>query len=389
MIGIGLSIPISAVHRGGGAPNPATIPGIYNYNTSYLANWRTGRAAQRAGTRNAIVSFAGDSTTAGSGGGSPGGLDNSVAGGYIPQLAALVSGASWQSFFGDHNGLGNGNTTPLTQLDSRITYGGGWTGTEAAGHTSFPCAGGPMIVTLTGGRLTFTPTKPIDTVKVFAPTNTDLTNQTIDFDGTGAGTLTTQTALGITSATFSTTLGTHTIGATGSNSYLGGMYAYNSAVKEISLVNLGWNSGTAADWSTGDNSSGLPWAPLTTLPIWPGAPDLTFIDLTINDWIAATDVPTWSGQIQSIITVAKTTGDVVLMTGVPSDTGQVSTVTQQAFVTALKALAVSNNCVMIDWTAAWGSWTAANGSGWMFDVFHPNHIGYGKQAAQLAILLNS
>jgi hypothetical protein len=370
--------------------------GLYNYNAAYLAKWRAGRAAQRAGTRNAIVSFIGDSTTAGIGGGTgTPAFTNLSARGFIPQAAALITGASWQSFFSDHNmQSAAGSETPLPTIDARVVFGGTWQGTEnpAGNNSPLPCAGGPMLVNIgSSSRLTFTPTIPIDTVNVYVPTNTGILNPAIDFDGTSAGTMTTNLgAGGVLTGTFTVALGYHTIGFTGASpSFIGGMYAYNSAVKEISLINFGWGSSFALDWSSGNLSSGKPWAPLTTLPIWPAAPDLTFISLTINDWVAGTDITTWSGQMQAIITAAKAVGDVVLMTGVPSNTSSSSTIAQQLFVTELKSLAVSNNCIMIDWTSAWGSWSSANSNGWMYDNLHPNYVGYGQQAVMISSLLNS
>jgi lysophospholipase L1-like esterase len=180
--------------------------------------------------------------------------------------------------------------------------------------------------------------------------------------------------------TFTTTLGNHTLNLVWASgeTYAAHVIAYNSAAKEISIYNMGWGSSVANDWL----GSASPWSAFNYLPTL--TPDLTIIDLTINDAAAGTDIPTYKTALQSLITNVQSTGDIILMSGSPIDpiaTGH-SLATQQAYVDAMKAVALSANVPMIDTFSLFGStWAGPNASGWMFsDGVHPDTLGYTQIA---------
>ena len=97
--------------------------------------------------------------------------------------------------------------------------------------------------------------------------------------------------------------------------------------------------------------------------------------------------------MQTLITAAKASGDVILMSGVPSSTTQASQAAQQSFVTALQNLAVSNSVPMLDiwtsWYGASGGWTSNNALGEMYDTLHPNGRGYPDLENQAFLMLRA
>jgi hypothetical protein len=71
-------------------------------------------------------------------------------------------------------------------------------------------------------------------------------------------------------------------------------------------------------------------------------------------------------------------GDVVLETWIPSAITATTTATQQAYLAAIYALAVTNGLDVIDHFAAWGSYEISNPYGYYSDNTpgHPTKIGY-------------
>ena len=77
------------------------------------------------------------------------------------------------------------------------------------------------------------------------------------------------------------------------------------------------------------------------------------------------------------------THDVILMSGVPSQTTVASQAVQATYVAAMNSLAVTNGIMFIDiWNLMnSGSWAANNSAGLMSDNEHPNETGYGEIAS--------
>lgn len=231
------------------------------------------------------------------------------------------------------------------------------------------------------GTLSFTPPNNVDTFVFYYPTNTTLGSCTVQIDS-GATTSVNENlpAGGYTSVTLTASLGSHTFNVNWASGvcFWASIVGYNSSSKEISIYNMGWAASLAANW----DASTYGWDPINAIALV--APDLTFIDLTINDWNAGTNLSTYSAEIQALITAAKASGDVILMSGNPSDPtfgSDASLATQQTYVAAMETLAYSNNVPMIDvWTLFGGTWSGPNTSGWMFDSLHPNGTGYGMIA---------
>lgn len=373
---------------GSGSPN---IVGLFNYNQAFLSNWFAGLAAQNAGTRNATVICVGDSTTAGWGGQGSAAQTNSIAYSYPAKLALLLGNGASSSWFGDKNTLiGGAGTISLPIFDARVSLGS-WTQTNSS--TTASTLGGSMLraSSAAGGPLALTPTNPVDTFDIYWAQNVTLGSMTAQIDSGATTPINENGAMGVNKTTVTAALGIHTLNLNWVSGlvFVVGVVAYNSTQKEISIINAGWSgsdvSATAGiGWNMNTSSS---WDPLTFLRTL--SADLVIIDLTINGWTAANSTGTDQANTQNIITAAQATGaSVLLMTGVPSQISTAPTVQQQTWVTMVKALAVTNNCVCIDWTANFGSWVAANAAGEMFDSLHPNGFGYSVQAPLIAQILS-
>ncbi len=85
--------------------------------------------------------------------------------------------------------------------------------------------------------------------------------------------------------------------------------AYQSAIPGIRVGNIAVSGSTTTTWSGNDS--------INAISAW--APDLTVIMLGINDALAGTSVADWGTAIQRIMNTAVLTGDVLVMSVVPSD----------------------------------------------------------------------
>jgi lysophospholipase L1-like esterase len=167
-----------------------------------------------------------------------------------------------------------------------------------------------------------------------------------------------------------------------------GLSFYNSTQKAIEVWNAGWGGSTSTVW----NAAAQVWEPAAMLATY--AVDLTVICLTINDWIGAVSGATHTTNLDVLIAAAKTSGDVILMTGAPTLIATASQANQDAILQAQRALAVKHNVPLIDISARWGSQIAAadplNG---YFDVtndgVHPGVLGNADIAqAVFSVVVN-
>ena len=179
--------------------------------------------------------------------------------------------------------------------------------------------------------------------------------------------------------------------ASGGAQHVIGAWMFDGTNREIAVFN-GSRSGWKASDATGAAGGGGPEnSPLQVVDQL--QPDLTIICLTINDWANAVSVSSWQTSMQTLITKAKATGDVILMSGVPSNITTTTQANQQAFVTALKSLAASNGVPMLDiwtrWYGAGAGWSSNKALGWMYDDLHPSATGYADIANEVFAMLRA
>lgn len=337
-----------------------------------LTNWRAAVAAANAGTgpRKTLL-VVGDSTTMGqgSGTGGSGNLNGAYPNDWVSGLATKLKAKVPTCFNTVLNSQASAIAYPT--YDPRVTLGANWTNTQG----SFA---GTMFKYTTGAvnNFTFTPTDAFDTIIVTAVQINGNGTATINVDGgSSLGTISFSNApQRLFKYTFTVPKGTHTINIVPNNDatfFLPMVQTYDSTTPAIDIVQAGSAGATAQTFVPSTNV----WDPLNFLKFI--APVLTIIDLTINDSNSQTLLATYSANIQTIITAAKLSGDVMLMVGPPSNTIQATNGTLDTYIAALQTLAASNGCSLgVNMKALWGSYLAIQGTFPYFDGLHCQQSGY-------------
>lgn len=343
--------------------------------------WAAAKAAVIAGTRNAKIVFMGDSTTAGFGG-QPAGYPGAQPFSYPMQMAPLLANSGVQTFTGTNN-VSTGGGPTQDGYDSRFSvYSANW------GPASTTLAGEFLSNLADTTALSFTPTLAFDTLDVYSAAQAGLGTFTTDVDGGAVLATVVQDnggAAAYVKTTVSCALGTHTINfkRVSGTVYIGAFVAYKSSVKQVTFHIAGWAGGKAADLSDHAFSNAY-----TSIGALKGiAPDLTVLCCTINDWQANSALAQYKSDIQNIITAAKLSGDVLMMSGFPTAAVITSVAQQQTFIDAYAALAASNGANLINLTKLFGSWEAANTASEAYDNSHPNSTGYAVIAAKVSAYL--
>ncbi len=354
-----------------------STPGVTNFDPAILPKARAAMAKVRAGAARMKIAFIGDSTSAGLGGGT-GGANNATGGrnasfptGVAKQLAAVGVPAVSDAFFAD-GAIG-------VLGDTRVTYGTGW---SVGGPGTL---GGGLISqsTTTATSYAVTPSAAWNECDVYY-VNTDAGSAfTLDYSGAGTVAVTLTTGAALLKQAITPTLGNYTLNikatsVSGGAIYIAGVDCFNTTAPQVSV----WNWGISGNQSSNFIVTGNSWSTLTAIGYY--APDLTIIDIGINDETAAVSYATFYSNIQTIITKAKLSGDVILVMHHDASGHSTSELTT---LNAMRALSVANNLPLVNFMYRLGSWTQANSLGEMFDSFHGNATGYADEARMLANLL--
>lgn len=341
---------------------------LFNFRVNSLPKWRKSLANVRRGISNAVIAFVGDSTTRGQGSATTTGQ---ALNGFPVQLSNLLNAtpglkSGWQNIFGQAN-------TTITTFDSRIALTGTFT-------TASVCFGASPFRMGAAATMAFTPTVNCDTFDIYS-INNGTGRFTINLDGGATlATVNTTTNGAIVKTTVSGTLAAHTLncvwvsGAT----FVLGIDAYDSATKQVSCWNGGWLSATAANWN---GQVGL-FAPMLALRDYL-VPDLTIIDLGINNWSASADPTQFKSDMSNMLSIIRPTLDVVLKTPIPTQATATSLDTQRKFIQATYELAEAYDCPLVDCFTRWGSYEEANPLGFYNDDKHGSAIGYNDIASAL------
>jgi lysophospholipase L1-like esterase len=341
---------------------------LYNWKASNTRHWRNALATARAGTGYARLNCYGDSITQGS-----------------TSTPAPVWANSWP-------------TRLRTKLDN--TFGAAGTGV-----IHLPADGDDTRVVLNanGGQAwnTYDGFSPYATWGIYSPTNTTGASITVGpvqcdsftvhtFGTTGAGPLgisidggavtnypNTRTPNGPLAITVPAgALGMHTIKI---QVVAGGfiiVHGVEATIGSAGVRTTNWGCSSArADWlvagSTGADGSTTSGSLPFSFDLFP--PDLSIIAFGVNEYLQHTPVATYKANVQTIITKAKTFGDVLLLTGVPnqSTTGVPS---QGDLAAALYDLADTNDVPVLDIGDRMVSYAAS--AALMNPPTHPNTAGY-------------
>jgi lysophospholipase L1-like esterase len=368
----------------GFASAPETASGWFNVNSANMSKWRAAVAKVRAGTARGRILFVGDSTTMGAGAGTSGtaNLNGAYPKSWPADLAKLMNSAIPTSYNSLWSGLSSASASGITypNLDTRVTFGANWS------------LGAVSLFSYTTGaanNLAFTPPGQIDTVIVYMVQNGGTGTATFNVDGGASlGTITSAGVTSIVSYTATVTKGAHTINIVPNNNgsfFIQGIIAYDSTTPGVDFVQAGQYGATAANW----NNNGSPWNPGAYFAS--AQPNLSIICLTINDSnLGIANLPTYITNMQTVITLALAQGgDVLLMVGPPSNTTQATDGTLDAYISALRSLAVSNNLPMLDLKARWVSYAVTNPLMPYFDNLHPGAVGYQDEALAVSEILST
>lgn len=348
----------------GGAPTP---PG------SVLTKWFSALEGQTAGTTSPRLLLLGDSTTFGVGSNNGIGTDL-VTNNYPSVLTSLFSAnsrpAQSNAFIG-----GGSNIFERTMLnDPRVIPGAGW---GAATQTS--TFGNCLANTSNANVLSFTPTVNTDSFKVsYLRFTASTSTLRMNINGGANTDVSTVGANALLSQSITSTVGPRVLNISklsGASLFFASIEAWDSTKKEIAVLTAGWpgvRSSNAVDISQA-------WSPLNTINYY--TQDLTLVMIGINDWNNAVPVATYKSNMQTLIDTLKSgTGDVVLVTPVPTRTTVTPLATQQLYVTALQELAVTNSLQIFDLFSNWVSWEVSNPLGRYNDNIHPSSVGYSDVA---------
>jgi hypothetical protein len=351
-----------------------------------MPHWRSQLSKVKYGTGNARLCAVGDSTTFG--GGTTAG--NLIANSYPTQLAALLNTTygyktSWSACFGTGattSGCHNSDLRQVTGSDwaqdtSRLSLGGGTLRATTNGGTN-------------GGQVSITTLDTVDTFRLFYVVDSGQGTFTANIDGGTATLQSTSGTQGVGVLTLTAgAVAAHTLNyawSSGGAVNIIGWDAYDSTSHKVIVENMGSFGTIASQLADRTHAYGGGFS----APYQAVGCDLAITADGINDWAVGTSIPTFTTQMQNLITAEMGGGsDVALYSEIPSATSVASQATQSTYVEALRGLTLTNNNAntatgtplpYIDNWTAWGSYVNSSGNGWMSDTKHANAKGYGINA---------
>jgi hypothetical protein len=242
------------------------------------------------------------------------------------------------------------------------------------------------------GVLSFTPLRPFDTCDFYTLTASSIpspSQMTLDVGGRGTATV---NCYGTSNTVFKQTISSGVAAAVqaanatrvNGDTYVIAADTYIAAQNDITVWRCGWDSGTTVEMSANVN----PWDPLAMLELL--APDLTIFEAGLADTeVTGPTIPlsTTRSNYIAMINAARISGDVIVINECPSNDSVIAP-QQPAYRAMVNSLVQScPDIVIADMWTRFGSWSNANGLGFMHDNIHENPVGYDDKAAFVAPLL--
>lgn len=352
--------------------------GFWNFKPSNTRAWRKALANVRSGTANASLACAGDSTTTGQGANTgTNGLTGACALAYPALLATILNKvipAQESAIWGD-----KGRTeTNYNAYDPRLTVNASWAANQASAMGQAMWRN-----SADSNALAFAPGISTDTCDVYYYANTGNGTLTIDIGGAAVATQDTSTGgplLKKVTGTFSAGVNTINIKrSAGGAVFVNGIVAYLSTAKTVLVHNLGRSGSKVANLAAITNAwdYGLGLVALN--------PDMTLIDIGINDEAVPTDLTSFGTDLATVITKATVGGgNAILVIPHPVSTASATQANQDALRQKVYAIAAANDLPVIDLAVLMESYTIANAQGFMYDALHATKLGYSVEAGLIA-----
>jgi lysophospholipase L1-like esterase len=248
---------------------------------------------------------------------------------------------------------------------------------------TFDLGGYALFLSATTHKVSFTPVLPFDTIDLYYHTFGGNGTFTVDIDGGASlGTINTNQASLFRKTSFSVALGTHTINCNWASGFsvFSGIAVRDTTTPRIEVYNMGAAGSKAIDWQ--DQGASL----VTT------GVDAVFINLTINDAVAATSLSAYEASLQTLISSLRAANiDVVLMTGAPSNNANATNGVLDGIIGKLGKLAGANDIPLINICSKWASYAASQPLGYYGDAgvgsLHPSSTGYADIASSVIAAL--
>lgn len=350
--------------------SPATVASRQNR----LLKWRAALGAfrQNATPRPRILCI-GDSKMMGGGAGSA--PNTYTTGAYSKRrtamLAGLLSDAGFRAL--DQAFVGNNAAPDHAAYDGRVSLGSGWAWSTGTVGNHFGNASAQN--TTTTGNMAFSPIGTFDTIDVIYAQGPTAGVFTVS---DGASLQDTVTATNATAKPVRRTISLasrgsgKTINIARSSGFVGifAVIAYDSTQPSIELLNGGIFGSRTADWM---NSGSFGPANATGWEAY--APHLTFIALGANDKNNSIAVATFSANIQTLITRAQVSGDVVLVNESYGSGGYATL--QDEYRQGMIDLATANGCLFHDEAARVN---ITSNPTWFADNIHEKDFAHADEA---------
>lgn len=381
--------PVTGVIENLGADSSIGLRGVPYVSGVTEANsrkWRRMLARVQNGIARGRLLLIGDSTTMGAGSGTStvgcaGAYTNSYPHKLADRLTAKGCRASHKSMLGDQRTT-VGVPIAYTTYDPRAAFGTGWAPGLAGtlGGTGFSFSG--------ASAGTFSLTDTITNFEVYHAQSISSGTMTVSVDSGGSlGTLSSVGGAVVVKTAFSAgASGSHTIklnAAGNGNMFVPGVIAWDATKTEIDILQGAYFGATSAAFTPNSDA----WDALKMAAAY--TPDVSIVQLGINDCRTGVSIATFTKNIATIVTALLAAGsDVILMDFLPDSLKGYTA--QKPYIDAIKAVAASKGVPFTSVSARFGNdFSVGVSLGLCFDAVHLKDVGYAMEADWLANVILS
>jgi lysophospholipase L1-like esterase len=353
------------------------ITGLINYREGMILRTSAALAATRENSADTLIAFCGDSTERGT---IDGGGAAQFGNGPPVKVARLLATAGYN--IAHDNVFGNLASGSLPSSDTRVVFAG------TIGNSNNVPGGRFFTLSGSGAKVTFTPTVNCDRFDVYTVQNTGLGTLALDINGGAATNVVGNGAKTVVKTTLSPALGANTINVSwvSGTAHLIGIDAYNSNVKRVRCLNMGWPSSTSTQWAVTGNI----WEPRPLLSSTILRPNCIVLNLGLNDMnTAPVNSATFKSNMLAMIADWKANSDVIMKAWAPAGSGWADQATQDDHLARLYEVALEADVPLINTLARIPSWTAGNSLSMYSGSVHMSADGYSVPTRLVANFLSS